>query len=334
MAINGILATEPTSKSSENIINSYMTFNDEFTYDFTSGIGNVEVSNSTEYPLFGIRSMKIRALSTLGSNFNAADKSSTIIRTTGLHQIQWQAFKTDPNATVNLTVEVYVNDVLTSSRTINVEMHNSVGFDDNSWNIYYQSFAANQGDVVTLGWYFQSDIEDCVVYLDGFKIERNDQQLIAPSFYTDPSFLATKWSRIYDFIDTQLLFEDTAINFGLFEGTFESNCGSEILVEGVGFKPTRLNSLFTVNANFTAKVPAGTNIYIDAVLKINGIDYMGQNQYLLKPQDEFQYINIVFHIPANAEFLQYEGAIELTARGNNIQIYRRLLVVTEQVNYN
>lgn len=333
MAIEAILATEQQAIYSDNICNPYMTFNNAITYDFTSGIGNATIENSSEKTLIGDKSMKIRALTTSGCNFNGGDSFQFTIGSTGNHNIQFRAWKTDTNAIVNMVVKVWIEGALTAERTINVTMDSANDFQDNTWNLFTQSFNANAGDAGDVSFYFESDTADAIVYLDAFKIDANDQRNIAPSMYSNPTFLINKWSRIYDFDNTQLLFEDTSTPF-IFEGTFESNCGNEILLMGVGFKPTRLNSFFTVNCNFLAKVPAGSNLHIDAILNINGTTYMGDTQFIQKPLDEFQYVNFVFNIPCNAEFLEFDGAVELIAKGNNIVISRRLLVVSEQVNSN
>ena len=311
-----------------------MTFNNDITYSFTSGAGNASVTNSDEKTLVGSKAMKIRSLTTSGCNFNANDSFDFTIKSDGIHNIQFRAWKSIPKSVVNMVINVFINGSLSADRTINVLMDEDNGFQDNSWNLFYQSFSALSGDDVSISFYFQSDKIDNTVYLDAFKVEANNQNQLAPSLYTDPPFLITKWSRIYDFDNTQVLFEDTAINFSLFEGTFESNCGSEILVEGVGFKPTRLNSFFTVNANFLAKVPTGTTPHIEAELNINGTTYYGDCKFLQKAVDGLEYVNFSFQIPCNAEFLQFDGALELIAKGNDIEISRRVLTISETVNSN
>lgn len=335
MSIQGQLIQQQIARASENIFNPFLTLNSPNDYTITDGVGVAEITNTDEFFLTGAGCMKIRFLTTGQVSFNAGlYKTDSVIRETGLHFIQYAVYKNNPSADINLTVQVFINETFSETRAIAQNVYSTSGFVDGNWNIYYQSFLANEGDVVSLAWQVDSDDETAIVYMDNFKLERANQNLTAPTFYTNPAFLYTKWSRVYDFDNTQVLFEDSAINFSLFEGTFESNCGSEILVEGVGFKPTKLNSLFTVNANFRAKMPSGTNIHIDAILMINGVPYMGETHFVQKPVDDFQYVNVVFHIPANAEFLEFDGAIELTARGNDIEISRRLLVVTEQVNTN
>lgn len=334
MAIEAQLIQTQQAVFADNIVNPYMTFNNDITYSFASGAGNATVTNSDEKVLVGNKAMKIRALTISGCNFNANDSFDFTIKSDGIHNIQFRAWKSDPNAIVSLVVNVFIDGALSADRIFNAIMDSDNGFQDDSWNLFYQSFTALSGDNASISFYFQSDTVDCIVYLDAFKIEANDQNQLAPSIYTDPQFLINKWSRVYDFDNTQSLFEDTAINFSLFEGTFESNCGSEILVEGVGFKPTRLNSFFTVNANFLAKVPTGTTPHIEAELNINGTTYYGDCKFLQKAVDEFEYVNFSFQIPCNAEFLEFDGAVELTAKGNDIEISRRVLTISETVNSN
>ena len=332
MTVEAILIDTQVAKYSENIINSYMTFNDLFTYDFTDGVGNATVENSDEKSLIGTRAMKVRALNNSPCTFNAQDRSDTTIKTTGIHFIQFQAFKLDPSADITITLKVYVNGYLDSDRTFPANLYSSSGFVDGAWNIYYQSFLANQGDIVSLAWTFQSDTTDAIMYLDAFKIEANEQSLAAPTIYTNPTFLSTKWTRVYDFTNTQLLFDGVAFPFA-FEGTTETNCGTEILIPGYAFKPSRLNSFFTVNGNFLAQCTSTATV-IEANLRIYGITYSGLTTFLQKPTGEYQYINIVFNIPSNQEFLDSEGVIELTAIGDDIDISRRVITVSEQLNQN
>jgi hypothetical protein len=337
MAIQGVILQEQTARASENIFNPFLTLNTPNTYTITDGVGVAEISNTDEFFLTGEGCMKIRFLVGGGQqvSFNAgAYKTDSVIKSTGLHFIQYAVYKNNPTADVNLTVNVLINETFSSNRQIGQNIYSASGFIDDNWNIYYQSFLANEGDIVSLTWSADSDDETAIIYMDNFKLERANQNIFAPTIYSNPTFLINKWSRVYDFTNTQLLFEDTAINFSLFEGTFESNCGSEILVEGVGFKPTRLNSFFTVNANFLAKVPSGTTPHIDAQLNINGTTYYGDCKFLQKPVDGFEYVNFSFQIPCNAEFLEFEGAIELIARGNDIEISKRNLTISETVNSN
>jgi len=334
MAIEAVIVQQQQAVYTDNICNPYMTFNNAFTYDYTSGIGNATVTNSAEKTLVGGKSMKIRANNTSVCEFNAGDKFNFLVKSTDIHNLQFRAWKSDPDAIVNMVVKVFINDALTDERTINVTMDSANGFQDDTWNLFTQSFSAVANDVGSFAFSFQSDTADTIVYLDAFKIDCNDQRNLAPSMYSNPPFLVNKNSRLYNFIDDQELAEDTAYNFGLFSGDFESNCGSEILVEGVGFKPTRLNSFFTVNCNFLAKVPAGTNVHIDAALNINGTTYYADSELLYKEVDEFQPINFNFQLHCNAEFLEFDGAVELTAKGAGIQISRRTLTISETVNSN
>jgi hypothetical protein len=335
MAIDAILIQQQEARASENIFNPFLTLNTPYTYTITDGVGVAEISNTDEFSLSGNGCLKIRFL-TAGDNisFNADVQTNSVIRSTGIHYIQYAVYKNNPSADVNLTVSVYINDVFSSNRAIAQNIYNASGFVDGNWNIYYQSFNANEDDVISLSWSCDSDDETAIIYMDNFKLERANQNIFAPTFYTNPDFLVNKWSRVYDFDNTQELAEDTAYNFSLFEGVFESNCGSEILVEGLGFKPTRLNSFFTVNCNFLAKVPTGTTPHIEAELNINGTTYYGDCKFLLKPVDALEYINFSFQIPCNQEFLDNEGVVEITPKGNDIVISRRVLTISETVNSN
>lgn len=332
MAIQGILTQEQTARSSENIFNPFLTLDSPHTYSISDGVGVAEISNTDEFFLTGQGCMKVRFL-IAGDNiaFNAQDNTNSVIKSTGLHYIQFAVYKNNPTADVNLTVSVFINDVLTSSRTIAQNLYNASGFIDDNWNIYHQTFTANDGDIVSLNWSADSDDDTAIIYLDNFKLERSNQSLIAPTIYTNPSFLPTKYTKVYDFDNTQVLDEDIETNF-IFSATRESNCGTILL--NAAITPQTLNSFFEIQANFLALVPSGTNIHIDAVLLINGVNYLGQTVYLNKVATDSQYGNITFSLPVNQEFLDNDGIVTLTARGNDITISRRSLTVKEESNFN
>ena len=331
---NSFLITNPTPRASINIINPYMALNTVFPYTITAGVGDIEVSNSQDFQYLGLYVQKVRFLDSGTMSFNAGDKTTTIIKETGLHNLQFQVRSEDAKISCNFKVEVFLNGSLSADRTFETAVKEAEGFEIGKWNIFYQSFLAEEGDEVIISWTCVNTEPNTTFYVDGYKIDCVNQLMQTPTIYSPMVFLPTKWSRLYNFLDTQDLFEGTPINFALFEGTFESNCGSEILLEGVGFKPSRLNSFFTVNCNFLAKIPSGSNLHIDAKLLINGVVYLGQTCLLDKPIDDFQYVNIVFQVPCNQEFLDNDGTVELTAKGNDIEISRRVLTIQEQTNYN
>lgn len=331
--IQGILLQdEPVAKYSENIFNPFLSFDElDFTYTFLSGAGNIEVSNSDELKLGDLNAQRIRALTTSSATFNAGSSTNTKIKETGLHTIQFTAFKTDVNANIQMRLEVYINDVLTSNRTIEVQMRESEGFIDTNWNIYYQTFLANEGDVVSLGWYFECSEVDCITYLSGYKLERNNQNLLAPTIYSKPTYLNNKWQEIIDFDNTLNLIEDVSTNFQ-FSGTSTKNYVGDDLI-GSELTVNRLNDLFTAEANFLIEVPSGSNLNIEVQFIINGITYRGDNINLFRLDGDYQYANVVFKYPVTQEFIDNNATITLTARGSNIQISKRSLIASVQSNY-
>jgi hypothetical protein len=334
MAIEALLIQQQQAKYSENILNSFMTFDElDFTYTFTSGSGNLEVSNSDEFKLGDLNVQKVRALTTSSATFNAGTRTNTTIKESGIHNIQFQAFKTDPDANIQMRLEVFVNGTLTAERTIEVQMRSFQGFVDDNWNNYFQSFTANDGDVVSLAWYFECSEVNCITYLTGYKLERSNQNLFAPTFYTKPTYLNSQWQQRIDFDNNISLIEDVATNFG-FSGTSTKNYVGNDLLEGTGnFAPKRLNDIFSVNANFLCKVPTGDNIHLDVQFIINGITYQGDTIYLFKPIGEFQYANLYFEYPVTQEFIDNGGIITLTAKGAGFEISKRKSIVKVQSNY-
>jgi hypothetical protein len=331
--IQGILLQdEPIAKYSENIFNPFLSFDElDFTYTFLTGGSNIEVSNSDELKLGDLNAQRIRALTTSSATFNAGSSTNTKIKETGLHTIQFTAFKNDVNANIQMRLEVYINDVLTSNRTIEVQMRESEGFLDTNWNIYYQTFLANEGDVVSLGWYFECSEVDCITYLSGYKLERNNQNLLAPTIYSKPTYLNNKWQEIIDFDNTLNLIEDVSTNFQ-FSGTSTKNYVGDDLIDSE-LTVNRLNDLFTAEANFLIEIPSGSNLNIEVQFIINGITYRGDNINLFRLDGDYQYANVVFKYPVTQEFIDNNATITLTARGGNIQISKRSLIASVQSNY-
>jgi hypothetical protein len=332
MAIEAQLISQQQARYSENILNPFMTFDElDFNYTFTSGVGNIEVSNSDEFKLGDLNVQRVRALTTSSANFNAGARTNTTIKESGIHNVQFQAFKTDPEANIQMRLEIFVNGTLTADRTVEVQMRSSQGFVDDNWNNYFQSFTANEGDVLSFAWYFECSEVDCITYLTGYKIEKNNQNLFAPTFYSKPTYLNTKWQQRIDFDNSINLVENVITNFQ-FTGTSTKNYVGDDLI-GASLQVDRLNDLFTAEANFLIKVPSGSNLHIEVQFIINGITYRADNINVFRINGDDQYANVVFKYPVTQEFIDNNGTITLTARGADIQISRRALIATVQSNY-
>jgi hypothetical protein len=332
MAIEGQLVQQQTARYSENLFNPFLSFETDYTYTITDGVGVAEISNTDEFSLSGNGSMKVRFLATTDNiSWNADVQTNSVIKNTGIHFIQFAVYKNNPTASVNLTVDVFINNSLSSNRSVAQTIYSDNGFSDENWNIYYQSFNANEGDVISLSWSCDSDDDTAIIYMDNFKLERSNQNLFAPTFYTKPTYLNTKWQQVIDFTNTFNLVEDTPTNFQ-FSGTSTKNyIGDDII--GVDLQVDRLNDLFTAEANFLIKTPSGTDLHIEVQFIINGITYRGDDIYLFRTDGGDQYANVVFKYPVTQEFIDNNATITLTARGAEIQIRKRSLIATIQSNY-
>ena len=332
MAIEGQLVQQQTARYSENLFNPFLSFETDYTYTITDGVGVAEISNTDEFSLSGNGSMKVRFLATTDNiSWNADVQTDSVIKNTGIHFIQFAVYKNNPSADVNLTVSVYINDVYSSNRAIAQSINNGSGFSDENWNIYYQSFNANEGDVISLSWSCDSDDDTAIIYMDNFKLERSNQNLFAPTFYTKPTYVNTRWQQVIDFTNTFNLVEDTPTNFQ-FSGTSTKNyVGDDII--GADLQVDRLNDLFTAEANFWIKVPDGSNLHIEVQFIINGITYRGDNINVFRTFGDLQYANVVFKYPVTQEFIDNNATITLTARGATIEIRKRSLIATVQSNY-
>ena len=338
--IQGVLLQEPIAKTSVNLFNELLTLNEPNQYTITSGIGVAEITNSTDRFLYGKRSMKVRFFSADTVSFNLAADTNSEIKNTGLHYIQYAVYKEDPTAEIELTVRVYINDNIIEDRTIGQRVRSADGFIDGNWNVYYQSFLANEGDIVSLDWTVVSDDANAIIYTDGYKLEFCDQNLIAPTFYTEPPFLLTKWQRRLDLDNTQTLVEDELSEYGFLGTILTSNTDLTLVTFTGEFVPRTIDSLFTANINFLATVPTGSNLHIECYLK--GYDTVTETEAIIfaetinifKVEGQTQYVNVTFIIPTTQDFLQYAGRIYLVAKGNDIEISNRSITAIEQINSN
>lgn len=329
---NSFLITNPTPKASINIINPFMAFNTVFPYTITAGAGDIEVTNSTDFPYLGKYSQKVRFLDSGTMSFNAGNKTTTIIKETGLHNFQFQVRSEDTEISCNFKVEVFLNGSLSTDRTFETAVKEAEGFEIGKWNIFYQSFFAEEGDEITISWTCINTEANTTFYVDGYKIDCINQQMTTPTIYTVPFYLGKKITEVYDFDNSQTLTENVQYNFTV-SGVTNSNCDDEILY-GNELRPTRQDALYTVNVSFLATVPSsGTNHHIDCEMIIAGVTVKGYCQFLQKPSLDTQYMNFTFNKYVDETFLLNQGTITVTARGADIKIEKKIITVTETLNF-
>lgn len=332
MSVTATITNIREPKSCNNLVSEFMTFNEDITYNITAGVGNLLVTNSDEYPIYGERSQKVRFLSNLPATFTSSGTlTQSIVPKTGEYCLVWELQKNDVSADVTYTVECFVNGTLTSARTVVGNAYSSSGFVDGQVNTFWTFIDLTAGDEVSFSITAQCDTVDTVIYVDGFGLFYNDKALQAPPFYIPPTNLAQKWQQRYDSSGTNTLTED-AENGNEFIGVSTTNCVSSLIYVTGNFQPTRLNAMFHAVTAFDAKVPAGTDNHIDIIFKVNDVLIQSHSHLLHKPVDEFQEIYNIFEIPVDANFLQYGGEVYLIPRGADVEISNRKTIAIEHTN--
>lgn len=332
MSVTASITNIREPKSCNNLVSEAMTFNEDIDYDITDGVGNLLVTNSDEYPIYGERSQKIRFLNNLPATFTIPNGLTNYTAPkTGRYCLVWELQKSDETADVTYTVECFVGGVITSSRTVVGKAYNTSGFVDGQVNTFYTFFDLNAGDVTSYFITAQCNTVDTVIHVDGFGLFYNDKALQSPPFYTPPTNLSQKWQQRYDSIGTNTLTED-AENGNEFIGVSTTNCVSSLINVAGQFQPTRVNALFHVITAFDAEVPAGVDNHIDIIFKVNDVLIQSRSHLLHKGVGETQQIYNIFEIPVDANFLQYGGEVYLIPKGSDVDISNRKTIAVEHTN--
>ena len=312
MSVTASITNIREPKSCNNLVSEFMTFNEPHLYTISDGVGNIEVSNSDEYPIYGERSQKVRFLNNLPATFNSGgDYTNGVAPRTGQYCICWELQKNDPDADVTYTAEVTVNGTLTSSRTVVGNAYSTSGFVDGQVNTFYTFFYMNTDDEFAFAWTTQCDTVDTVIYVDGFGLFFNDKALQSPPFYVEPKHLVMKFQQRTDFTNTQTLDADIETDFA-FTGTSVIKNTPNTILDIAGFSvPTKLNTMITRVAQFTAVVPAGGGKHIIARLLVNSVVVREQIHAFVRTAGNDEPVNFTFVVPTDATLLANQCKIVL-----------------------
>lgn len=306
------------SKTSANLLSEFMTFNEEKLYTISSGAGNIEVSNSNEYAIYGERSMKIRYLTNAPATFNAGSSTNSIVKRTGRYFLAWEISKSDSSADVNFTVEMFVNGTLTAERTFIANAYSTSGFTEGQINTFYQSFNLNANDEVSFTWTAQCDTTDTIIYVDGFKLEFDDKGLQLPTFYTEPSYKTLKWQTRTDLTNEPTITSATPTDFAFTGDTIESNVSNTLLTV-TGFSvPSKVNTVITRDYCFTAVVPTGGSKTIQIDFVVNATIVRSRLYAFVKSAGSEEIVSGSWTIPVNQTFLENQGKIILTTNADTV----------------
>ncbi len=306
-------------KSCNNLVSEFMTFNEPHLYTISDGVGNVEVSNSDEYPIYGERSQKIRFLTNLPATFNSGgDYTNGVAPRTGQYCICWELQKNDPDADVTYTAEVTVNGTLTSSRTVVGNAYSTSGFVDGQVNTFYTFFYMNADDEFAFAWTTQCDTVDTVIYVDGFGLFFNDKALQSPPFYVEPKHLVMKFQQRTDFTNTQTLDANIETDFAFIGTSVIKNTPNDIL-DIAGFSvPTKVDTMITRVAQFTAVVPSGGSKHIIARLLVNSVVVREEIHAFVRTDGSDEPVHFMFKIPTDATLLANQCKIVLEPNASTV----------------
>jgi len=310
------ITTTREAKTTVNLCSEFMTFNEPAVYTVSSGSSNIEVSNSTEFAMYGNSSMKIRFLGTGEAVINLGLPSQSTLKEPIRHLISFDAYKDDETADATVTLESYLNDTLVSELVCN--LYSSSGFTDGQINTFFGLLNPLADDVVSFQLKVQCDTINTVIYLDGFKVEADRFALLQPSLYTEPPFKTLKYQQRSDFTNTQTLSSGIETDFAFIGTLVEKNVDNDIL-DIAGFSvPTKINTVITRTVNFTAVVPSGGNKYIRVKLLVNSVAVRESIHHFVLTAGSDEVVSAIFELPVNATVLANQCKIVLEPNAETV----------------
>jgi hypothetical protein len=186
--IQGQICTQEVAIASDNILNEFCNFNQVFVWNKSSGGANATILNNVAggHSYYGLGAVSINFSGTGEVTFDSGDSSMQVsIQRTGNYILSYAFDKSDENADILFTVEMYVNGTLQPQNTIQQDLFDSSGFVNGQWNTYFQNVNLEDGDVVDFVFKAQSDTTACYLYFDRMKLEINDKGNSFPTIYTE-----------------------------------------------------------------------------------------------------------------------------------------------------
>lgn len=186
--INLVKTQVQTAQTSDNVLPIFSTFQGVFVYNKLTNPSSATIQNInfTEY-YFGQGCLGISFTGTNEVKFNSGGSQlEQTIRRTGNYILQMQVKTSTITDNVRFVVEMLVNGVAYPNSTFEVVCNSANQFEVDKWNCYFNNIALEDGDLIDFNFYTQSDTTGIQLYIDGFKLELDDRNLVFPSFYTEP----------------------------------------------------------------------------------------------------------------------------------------------------
>ena len=205
-----VITNQETPKYSENLFPLFTAFNEPYTgWNIMSGVGAVANSDVEKYKgNYSLRVITNEADTVLVFD-SANDGFEFIAPKTGTYIFSVKVFipsDYDTNEVYGV-FDTYVNG--SGIGDYQFEFSNQASsFEHDKWNNFFQIIQLTEGDEYNLSFKFYADAIGCRAYLDGFKIELDDRNLVLPSRYTFP--LNTIIESLVDVTIPEILTGETA----------------------------------------------------------------------------------------------------------------------------
>ncbi len=205
-----VITNQETPKYSENLFPLFTAFNEPYTgWNIMSGVGAVANSDVEKYKgNYSLRVITNEADTVLVFD-SANDGFEFIAPKTGTYIFSVKVFipsDYDTNEVYGV-FDTYVNGSGIGDYQFEFSNQES-SFEHDKWNNFFQIIQLTEGDEYNLSFKFYADAIGCRAYLDGFKIELDDRNLVLPSRYTFP--LNTIIESLVDVTIPEILTGETA----------------------------------------------------------------------------------------------------------------------------
>ena len=336
------ITNQESPKYSENLFNKFVEFNEAYTgWNIISGVGTADNSDIEKYK--GNYSLRVIT--------NEAD--TVLVFNSGNDGFVFEAPKT---GTYIFSVKVFIPSDYDTNEVYGVfdtyvngsgigdyqfEFSNQASsFEHGKWNNFFQTIPLTAGDEYDLSFKFYANAIGCRAYLDGFKIELDDRNLVLPSRYTLPleTETATGWQQITDSTYTSgsplSILEGvtgkiqtgtvTEINTQLPKGvtTFWNNTTDKIVAVNNG-------DSFSLSLRFKAKMDVLSG-YFDVVINSGGSFgvFAQTTQLFTRASNTEQRFTVELDYFTGTTFITNGGIIEVTPINGDIEIYDIVLLIT------
>lgn len=200
-----IRISKETPKQSDNLLQPFCTFDDVHTWNIVSGIGDISVSNSTDYVYSGDRSLKVTFITGSPGSFDSGgSEMSFTAQRTGTYIVSTAFLVPDDFVDTDVAIHCYVNGILLATNILQANLFDST--DSNwvwdSWNTYSQTIDLSVNDVLTFRFAADSDTAGSTLYIDRLKLEFDDKELGIPSVYSLPKDFCCSDGKV-NLVETQ-----------------------------------------------------------------------------------------------------------------------------------